>query len=320
MAAPAVRADPLTRVDAIKARGFLTCGLHADFPGLAVIDAADRAVGFEADLCRAVAAAVLGADRVKFVAVQTAAEFLLSPDTDVVFRGLSWTFTRELTSGMGFGPVYFHDGQTFLVRSQSGARGAGDLAGTTVCVAAATHFASALDEYARSGAARLVALPTADRAGAYAAFLAGRCAAVTDDATELFAFAAGHEPDRFTILPERISDEPLAGVVRRGDEDLLTVLRWTVFAVIAAEELGLTAASVDDAARARSPAAAAFLALPASAVLGLEVGWTRAVIRAVGNYGEIYRRNFARPGGADLPRGRNELSTHGGLLYAPPLH
>jgi general L-amino acid transport system substrate-binding protein len=219
------------------------------------------------------------------------ADFLATPAIDLVFHGLTWNLSRDVLSSVRFGPVTFYDGQSFLVRTGR-ARSGRDLAGATLCVDINGRFAANLAAFAHVENITIAALPFPDWQAARKAFAAGACDALTGDASALFGAASADT----TILPERISKEPLAPVVRSADEQLLAVLRWTTFALLNAEEDGLTAAN---SATRENPVA--------------------TVVRAVGNYGEIYRRHFLRDGGPVLARGQNELWLNGGLHYAPPL-
>jgi general L-amino acid transport system substrate-binding protein len=314
-------AEAGSTLDSIRARGYLTCGVSADAPGLSRRDAVGRYEGFEADLCRAVAAAIFGVpDAARFRPLATKRQFLADPEVDLVFHGLTWTFARETDgSGVRFGPVVLYDGQAFLVRKRIGVERLDQLRGRTVCVEGGNHFQASLERVDRERGLALDAVPFGTLAAAEAAFFSGACDAVTADATELAAalIARSSNADAYVILPERISKEPLAPLMRRGDEELFDVVRWTVFALIEAEELGITSANVDEGGGDRR--IGAFLAA-GSERLGLPQGWTAAVIRGVGNYGEAYERALGRKSAAHLVRGLNELWTRGGLHYAPPFH
>jgi general L-amino acid transport system substrate-binding protein len=314
-----VQAADSPRLAAIKARGYVACGIPAEsVPGFSALDSAGRARGFDVDFCRAVAAAIFGTgERFRALPVATARQFLQSPDLDLVFHGLTWNFTRELTSGLSFGPIIFHDGQAFLARRAPQPRSIRTMARATICVEAGSIFASNLAAYLQDNGLEHPVTPVQGRLSTLDAFLAGRCDLVTADASLLFATTAGRG-DGLEILPDRISKEPLAPVVRNEDGQLLTILRWTAYAVIEAEEIGLTAASINDPAPGRRSIAELF-DLTASQALGLPANWAYETIRAVGNYGEIYERNLVGAGMATMPRGSNEIWTKGGLLYAPPL-
>jgi general L-amino acid transport system substrate-binding protein len=308
-----------TTLDAVRARGHLNCGIAGDQPGLSLIDASGSVTGFEADICRAVAAAIFGrGDRVEFRTLASIREFLEARDIDIVVHGLTWTFARETEFDVRFGPVTLYDGQALLVRTGSGAKGLDDLASRRVC---ARTSGEAIGNLQRAFAERHLELdvhgqPT--RAAAEESFFAGDCDALSADATELAAALLTHR-DRagdYAILPERLSKEPLAPLLHRGDDAFFDVVRWTVFALIEAEELGLTAQSIE--ARAGDPRWHDFRAA-ASKRLGLGSGWTTAVVRAVGNYGEMYDRNLGRDSAARMARGANAIWREGGSMYAPPI-
>lgn len=305
-------------LDTVRSRGHLICGVSTDAAGLSRRDGRGRYEGFEADMCRAVAAAIFGvADGTEFRPVDTVERFLADADVDLVFHGLTWTFARE--ADVRFGPVVLYDGQAFLVSKRLGAKTLGQLLGRTVCVRRDSDFQVNLERAYRDRRMVLKAVPLDSLAEAEAAFFAGRCDVFTADATELATalIARTPNPESYLILPDRISKEPLAPVLRRGDEEFFDVVRWAVFSLIEAEELGITTMNVDaigasDDRRIRNFAAAA------SDRLGLAPGWTAAVVRAVGNYGEVYERTLGEGSAARLGRSQNELWSHGGLLYPPP--
>lgn len=308
-------------MEQIRARGFLTCGLPENVPGFAVFDAKGNAKGFDGDLCRAVAAAIFGqGDKVKFAKVDTAREFLQRPEIDLVFHGLTWKFSRELTSGLRFGPVSFYDGQAFLTSKRHTRGSLQQLRNAAICAQADTHFAAVARDYLQRERINVKMVLFETQAAANEAFFSGRCAALTADASSLFAAAIARPSGNYHLLPERISKEPLAPVVRRDDDELLTILRWTVYATIRAEELVVTAQNVADLRRADIPLLAGFLRTPVSAALGLAPDWTANVIASIGNYGEIFTRHFARAGTPiKMERGLNALWRDGGVHYAPPM-
>ncbi|MGE5538515.1 MAG: transporter substrate-binding domain-containing protein [Gemmatimonas sp.] len=312
--AAAAHADALA---AARARGHLTCGIAGDQPGLSYVDSRGVVTGFEADVCRAVAAAIFGsADRIAFRRLATIRDFLAAPEVDLVVHGLTWTFAREARLDVRFGPITFYDGQAVLVPRRLEARSIADLAGRSLCVRQGGERVANLQRAV--AAADVRALP--DRSAAETAFFAGECDALSADATELAAallVRPQHGAD-YVVLPERLSKEPLAPLLRRGDDDLLDVVRWTVFALIEAEELDVSRANVDERADDSEPRLRDLRASE-SPRLGLAPGWTVAVVRAVGNYGEIYARNVGSGTPAGMDRGLNALWRDGGLMYAPPI-
>ena len=318
LAAATAEAGP--RLDTIKARGSLNCGVAMDTPGLSAVDAKGGYAGFEPDLCRAIAITVFGAPRVQFKPATTAQAFLKDDSIDVVLRGLSWTFAREANSTLRFGPVYLYDGQTFLVRSDSGAKTIAALSGKTICVARET-FADFLPPLQRYFAAHTLALKTivsTARADALKMFFAGQCDAFTADATELAeaVIAQAPKPGVYNILSEEITEEPLAPLLRKGDDQFFDVVRWAIFALIDAEELGINSRNVDSLANSADPQIKTFFVASAPR---FAQGWAAAIVKSIGNYGEIYARHLGAGSPASLVRGPNRLAAQGGLLYAPPM-
>lgn len=309
----AVAAD---RVDDIKSRGYLVCGLAPDHDGFALVHGQTSADGFDADFCRAIAAAIFGSpDHLRFIALATNKEFLDAADVDVVFHELTWTFDRELTSGLAFGPIHFFDGQAFLARDAGGVASAAEFPNASVCVEGGSGFVDNLIAFIQDRAPGMSIAVTGTRAEVEKAFFDGACDLLSGDASEIYSAARARQTGSYVVLADRFSEEPLAPVVRQGDGRLLAIVRWSIDATIEAEELGLTAAN----AGANDANWGALLDLPASAKLGLASDWVRNVIKAVGNYGEIYDRNLGPSGNVRMARGLNALWTQGGLLYSPPL-
>ena len=314
--APAAHA--VDRVDDIRNRGYLVCGLAPDHDGFGVVSGETSAAGLDADFCRGIAAAMFGSapGHLRFKALETINDFLAS-DVDVVFHELTWTFNRELTSGLAFGPIYFFDGQAFLARRSVGASSAAGLPDATVCVEARGGFVDNMIAFIQDHAPGVSIALAGPRAEEEAAFFDGECDLLTGDASELYSAARAHGGGAYMMLSDRLSKEPLTPVVRAGDDRLLDIVRWSIFATIEAEELGATTANVDTYASWGT--FGSLVDGPGAAKIGLGPDWARAIIRAIGNYGEIYERNLGASGNVGLPRGLNELWTRGGLLYSPPL-
>jgi len=316
----AQRAPLPDRLDQIRRRGHLTCGVHPEVAGFADVDDRGRYHGLDVDICRAMAAALFGdADRVTYREASSVHDFLRSDDIDVVSRRLTWELRREGSLRLLFGPIMFYDGQGFLVAHRLGVRDPSGLAGRSICVAADSAAQSALSRYFLGAAARTVALPAGDVAASLAS---GRCAAYSADVSELGALRSRlPAPADFDILPQMITKEPLAQLVRQGDDRFFDLLRWTVFALIAAEELGVTSTNVDGMLASEDPAVQRLLGvMPGNgAALGLSEQWAFDIIKGVGNYGEIFERNVGHESPIGLDRGLNALWTAGGLLYSPPL-
>ena len=317
---------PGSRLEKIERRGTLTCGVEPAVAGFAQVDAHGRYRGLDVDICRALSAAIFGTpDNVTYVPALTVTEFLRTDEIDVVSRRLTWELTREGPSGVLFGPITFYDGQGFLVSKKLGVTTPRQLAGVDLCVAGGTVFELNVGSYFGAHAFALTKVLVESHKGLddiANALTTGRCRAYTADVSELGAIrSALSRPSDFDILAEEISKEPLAPVVRRDDTQWFTVLRWTIFALINAEELGVTSANVDDMRKSPDVNVQRLLGvLPGNGkALGLSESWAYNAIKTLGNYGEIFERNIGRDSAIKLDRGLNRLSTDGGLMYAPPL-
>ncbi|MEO8257463.1 MAG: transporter substrate-binding domain-containing protein [Acidobacteriota bacterium] len=314
-------ADAQGRVPRIRQRGTLVCGVAPGVAGFARVDDRGRYSGLDIDVCRAVSAAIFGTpDKVRYEPALSVEQFQGTPDVDLVSRRLTWSVQRE-GLGLLFGPVMFYDGQGFLVPAKVAARQVRQLANTRICVVAGGLHESNLTIYFRSHALALQKR-LVQSAQVEADLAAGRCDAFTADVSELASLrSAMKQPDDFRILPDQISKEPLAQLVRATDVDLFGVLRWTIFAMIEAEALGVTSANVAAMTKNSSPDVRRLLGVtPGNGkALGLDESWAYHVIRTVGNYAEVYDRNVGMGSPIKLPRGVNALSSAGGLMFAPPL-
>jgi general L-amino acid transport system substrate-binding protein len=317
----AATARSADRLERIRHRGFLTCGIASGALGFSAAERAAAHAGLDVDVCRAISAAIFGtADRVKYAPASRIEQFLRSDDIDVVSRRLTWELRREAAFGLLFGPIIFYDGQGFLV-AKGGVTSVRALSGAAVCVAPGSS-AMNLAAYFRANALALdiVLISSADQIDG--AFAAGRCKAYSADISELGAIRSRMtNPAAFAILPDQISKEPLAQVVRQGDDRFFDVLRWSVFALIGAEELGVTSKNVDAMLQSDDPAVRRLLGvIPGNGrALGLEEAWAYHIIKTLGNYGEVFDRDVGSASPIGLERGRNALWTAGGLMYAPPL-
>lgn len=322
LASAAVQAAPT--LDAVKQRGYLKCGVSQGLPGFSTPDAKGQWAGLDVDFCRAVAAAVLGdAGKVRYTALSSKERFtaLQSGEIDLLSRNTTWTLSRDTELGFNFAGVIYYDGQGFMVRKDLGVKSVGELDGATVCTNAGTTTELNLADWfnAHGMSYRPVVFEKSDEVAA--AYDAGRCDAYTTDRASLYAQRIKlKEPDAHVILPELISKEPLGPLVRQGDDQWFNIVQWTLFALIAAEEFGLTSENVEQQRKAsKNPEVRRMLGTGGNSGQGLGLGpeWALTAIRQVGNYGEMFERNLGRaPLG--IERGPNALYTKGGLMYAPP--
>ena len=312
-------------LEAVKERGFVQCGVNTGLPGFSNADADGRWSGIDVDVCRAVAAAVLGdAEKVRFTPL-TAKERLTavqSGEVDLLSRNTTWTLTRDTSVGLHFTGVTYYDGQGFMVKKALGITSARELDGAAVCILAGTTTELNLADYFRTHGMSYepVVFDTADQTAR--GFEAGRCDALTSDQSQLYALRLKlSEPDKAVVLPEVISKEPLGPVVRQGDDRWFNIVRWTLFALVNAEELGVASADVDAQKDSTNPAIRRLLGLEGIKGTGLGLGddWAYQAIKQVGNYGEIYARNVGEGSRLGIPRGLNRLWKDGGLQYAPPI-
>lgn len=314
-------------LEAVKSRGVLHCGVSEGIPGFSERDAGGRWRGLDADFCRAVAAAVIGdPERVQFVPLKASARFpaLRGRRIDLLARNTSWTFTREVALGLQFPAVLYYDGQAFMVPAGSGITKPADLDGATVCVEKGTTHERNLGSYFSAHGLSVTPLVIDSSREVVDAFLAGRCHAYTSDASQLAAarLRLPGGPQSVEILPERISKEPLAPVVLNTDREWATLVRWVLYGLILAEEHGAGRDDVEAVvASGRTPLSRLTgdhrIVLAQS--LGVTPGWAIRVVKAVGNYGEMYERNLGSASPLRIDRGLNRLWTQGGLMYAPPI-
>jgi general L-amino acid transport system substrate-binding protein len=310
----------------VKQRGELVCGVSTGVTGFSAPDAQGKYSGLDVDVCRALAAAILGSgDKVKFVPSTAQQRFpmLQSGEVDVLSRNTTWTLTRDTDNGFNFAPVTFYDGQGFLVRTKSGVKSAKELNGATVCVQPGTTTELNLADYFRATKMSFKPVVIAELNELEAAFVSGRCDVYTTDASGLASFRAARsgDPNAFLILPERISKEPLAPTVRQGDDQWFDIVKWVVYALIQAEESAITQANVEDLKKSDDPNIKRMLGVTPGMgkALGLDEEWMVRAIKAVGNYGEIFERNVGKNSSLKLERGQNDLWTRGGLMYAMPI-
>ena len=309
-------------LDAVRARGVVVCGVAGDNPGFSLPDSQGIMRGLDADSCRGVAAAVTGdANKVKFVPLTAQNRFtaLQSGEVDVLIRSTTWTLGREANLGAEFAGVNYYDGTGFLVKKSMGVKSAKELDGATICVQPGTSTELAINDYFRVNKLKFTPILIENLAEIENAFLSGRCDAYSTDSSALATFRATQtNKDDFVLLPEIISKEPLGYMVRKGDDKWFDIVRWTYFAEVTAEELGITQASVDADLASTKPDVRRLLGLEGDMgkALGIDNKWAYNIVKQVGNFGEIWDRNIAVLG---VPRGINNIWTKGGLHYAPPI-
>ena len=313
-------------LDDVKARGKLNCGVAVGIAGFAAPDANGEWQGFDVAICRAVAAAVLNDPAaVDFIPTTGKARFtaLASGEVDLLVRNTSWTFSRDVEMKFTFTGVNYYDGQGFMVPKDLGISSAKDLNGSTICIQTGTTSEMNLSDYFRTNHMEFEAVPVETNAEAQQKYLARDCEVYTTDASGLAAARATFEDAaNHVILPEIISKEPLGPLVRQGDEEWADLVSWTLYALIAAEELGVTSANVTELSSApgNSPEINRMLGTEGNfgEMLGLSADWAVKAISVAGNYGEIFEKNIGANTPIGLARGLNAQWTSGGLLYAPP--
>jgi general L-amino acid transport system substrate-binding protein len=308
----------------------LRCGVSEGIPGFSQQDASGHWSGLDVDLCRAVAAAVLGdPGKVRFVPLKASARFpaLQARRVDMLARNTTWTMSREVLLKVSFPGVWFYDGQAFMVPVSAAVATVADLDGAAVCVEKGTTHEQNMVKYFAALDLKVQALVIDSAVAAAAALYAGKCRAYTSDAAQLAALRlqAPGGTQAYVILPERISKEPVGPVVRGDDQAWASVVRWVLYSLMAAEERGITRAN----AQTEVPEILALISSAprakadwdyAARELGLRPDWALQAIRAVGNYGEVFERNLGAASALYLDRGLNRLWTDGGLMYAPPLN
>ncbi len=313
-------------LDDVKERGKLNCGVATGLAGFAAPDASGRWEGFDVSVCRAVAAAVLGdGDAVEFVPTTGKTRFtaLASGEIDMLARNTTWTFSRDVDLKFEFVGVNYYDGQGFMVPSELGVTSASELDGATVCIQTGTTTELNLADFFRANNISYEPVPIETNGEAQQQYVAGACDVYTTDASGLAATRATFEDAKdHVVLPEIISKEPLGPLVRHGDNAWGDIVRWTLNALIAAEELGVTSDNVASLASSptNNPEVNRLLGTEGNLgeMLGLDADWAVSAIQAGGNYGEIFATNIGEDTAIGLARGLNAQWTDGGLLYAPP--
>ena len=313
-------------IDTIKARGQLVCGVHVGLAGFSAADSAGNWSGLDVDVCKAIAASLLGdASKVKWVPLVAQQRFtaLQSGEIDILSRNTTWTLTRDASLGLFFTNTTYYDGQGFMVPSKGKVKNAKQLKGATVCVQSGTTTEKNLTDFSRAHNLAIKPVVFEKSEAAEAAYFAGRCQSYTTDASGLASVRnkQAKVPADHLILPDLISKEPLGPVVRRGDDEFFTIAKWVVYALIEAEEYGVNQANVEQMKSSTDPVVGRLLGTTEDTgkLLGLDKDWAARAIKAVGNYGEIFERNVGPKSALGLPRGVNNLWTKGGMMYAPPV-
>jgi general L-amino acid transport system substrate-binding protein len=323
--APADAGDTLTRV---KARSNVRCGVSDGILGFSLKGSDGLWSGMDADFCRALAAAVLGdPEKAVFVSLAASARFpsLKAGEVDVLVRNTTWTLEREATLEVMFAGILYYDGQSFLVPAKSGVQELSQLNGTSICVVKGTTHEGNLADFFRGRGWSYQPVIVESQAGAAEALFSGRCQAFTSERPQLstMRLKAPGGAEEYLILSDQISKEPMGPVVRRGDDEWFTLVRWLLLTLIRAEEIGITRENLrsrletaaDDGGRRWKE-----LDGTISKALGIPPGWATRAIECVGNYGEVFERNLGSQSALKLHRNLNRLWTQGGLMYAPPFH
>jgi general L-amino acid transport system substrate-binding protein len=310
-------------IDTIKSRGQLVCGVSTGVAGFSLADSKGVTQGIDADTCRAVAAAILGdANKVRFVPTTTTNRFtaLQSGELDLLVRSTTWTLGREANLGLLFAGVNFYDGTGFLVKNSAGVKSVKDLNGATICVQPGTSTELAIADYFRLNKLKFTPVLIQDLAEIQNTYLAGRCDSYSTDASGLaaFRFQQGPKAEEHILLPEIISKEPLGMMVRKGDDKFFDLVRWTLFAMIQAEESGVTSKNIDEMLKSTNPDIRRLLGNEGDLgkAMGVDNKFAVNIVKGVGNYGEMWDRTVAPLG---IPRGINNLWNKGGLHYPPPI-
>jgi general L-amino acid transport system substrate-binding protein len=314
-------------LDDVKAKGFVQCGVNANLAGFGSQDANGNFTGFDVDYCKGIAAAVFGdATKVKFTALSAKDRFpaLQSGEIDVLARNTTWTASRDSQLGFDFRAVNYYDGQGFMVRKDIGVKSALELSGAAVCVQSGTTTELNLADYFRANKLEYKPVVFEKQEEVDAAYNAGRCDVYTTDQSGLYSIRLSlANPADHVILPEIISKEPLGPAVRQNDSKWFDVVSYVHYAMVTAEEFGITTANLDEMTKSTNPDIKRFLGEEKDQTIGKDLGldekWAYNVVKAVGNYGESFERNIGQGSNLKIARGLNALWSKGGLQYAPPI-
>jgi general L-amino acid transport system substrate-binding protein len=310
---------------AVKDRGMLSCGVSQGLPGFSSPDDKGNWTGFDVDVCRAIAAAVFNdASKIKFVPLSAKDRFtaLQSGEIDVLSRNTTWTLSRDTSLGANFTGVTYYDGQGFMVKKALKVNSALELNSASVCVQQGTTTEQNLADYFKGNNMKYEVIAFATNDEAVKAYESGRCDVFTTDVSGLYAdrLKLANVADH-VVLPEVISKEPLGPMVRHGDDQWFDIVKWTLYAMVTAEELGMTQKNVDEMAKSDKPEVKRAVGTDGNLgeQLGLTKDWLVRIVKAVGNYGESFERNVGAGSKLGIARGLNQLWSKGGIQYAPPI-
>ena len=314
-------------LDSIRQKDSLNCGVNTGLSGFAQADAQGKWSGIDVDICKAVAAAVLGsADKVRYTPLSAPQRFtaLQSGEVDILSRNTTFTLSRDASLGLSQTVVTFYDGQGFMVPTQSGIKSLKQLKGVSVCVQSGTTTEKNLTDYSKANKLEIKPIVFEKMEAANAAYFSGRCKAYTTDASGLAAIRSkeAKSPKDHTILSELISKEPMGPMVRRGDEEWLAIVKWVIYGLLESEELGVTSKNIEQLrADSSDPKILRMLGKTEDTgkLLGLDRDWLARAVSSTGNYGEIFERNLGEKTALGLKRGLNEQWNKGGLMYAVPI-
>ncbi|MBK1865036.1 amino acid ABC transporter substrate-binding protein [Taklimakanibacter albus] len=321
----AVSAASAGTLDDVKAKGFIQCGSNPSLIGFGFPDDQNNWTGFDVDFCRALAAAVFNdPTKVKFTPLSAKERFtaLQSGEIDVLSRNTTWSMSRDTSLGLKFAGVTYYDGQGFMVKKSLGVNSALNLNGASVCTQTGTTTELNLADYFKANNMTYQVVAFEKNEEVLKAYQDGRCDVYTTDQSGLYAerlkLAA---PDDHVILPEIISKEPLGPVVRQGDDAWFNVVKWTYYALVNAEDLGITQKNVDEMKNSTNPEVMRFMGKEGDFGVGIALSndWAAQIVKHVGNYGEIFERNLGEGTKLKIARGKNALWSKGGLQYAPPI-
>jgi general L-amino acid transport system substrate-binding protein len=306
-------------------RGAVLCGVNTDLPGFSSRDSSGKWSGFDVDFCRAISAAIFNdPGKVTYVPLEADERFreLQKRKVDVLFRNSTWSMSRETDFALHFAAVSYYDGQGFMLRRAKNIDTARELDGSKVCVQESTTTQLNLSDYFRANNMKYQEVKFAKADDLVKAYDSGQCDVFTADVSRLYAQRIKlAKPDDHLILADVISKEPLAPAVRQKDDDWLLLVKWTVYAMLNAEELGISSQNIDEALKSQKPEVRRFVGTEGKygEDLGLTRDWAARIIRHVGNYGEVYERNVGSESKLAIPRGLNQLWSAGGIQYPPPI-